>query len=104
MRHVTGLRAPAFLTAGIARVPWRTFLFADMGAALVGVPLSFWLAYLFTSQIQAIMADVHRAERWLGLGGLFVLTIMLVVKLWFWYRHPPIDTLVHRGDGKAEEA
>jgi len=99
MRHVTGLRAAAFLTAGIARVPWRTFLLADMGAALVGVPLSFGLAYLFTSQIQSIIANVHRVEGWLGLGALFVVTIMLVVKLWFWYRHPPIDTLVHDGNG-----
>jgi membrane protein DedA with SNARE-associated domain len=104
MRHVTGLRAAAFLTAGIARVPWGTFLLADMGAALVGVPLSFGLAYLFTRQIQAILADVHRVERWLGLGALFVLTVVLLVKLWRWYHHPPIDALVDTGDGMAEKS
>jgi hypothetical protein len=43
---------------------------ADAGAALFSVPLVFGLAYFFTNQIQAIMADVHRAERWLRLAGL----------------------------------
>ena len=41
VRHVMGLRAAAFLTAGMARVPWWRFLLADAGAALVGVPLGF---------------------------------------------------------------
>jgi membrane protein DedA with SNARE-associated domain len=69
-RHVMGLRAAAFLTAGIARVPFWKFVVADACAALVGVPLAFGLAYFFTDQIKAIAADVHRAERWLGLVGL----------------------------------
>jgi membrane protein DedA with SNARE-associated domain len=37
VRHVVGLRAAAFLTAGIARVPFWKFM-ADAGAALIGVP------------------------------------------------------------------
>ncbi len=63
-RHVVGLRAAAFLTAGIARVPFPRFLLADAGAALVGVPLAFGLAFFFTDQIQQVVAGVHRAERW----------------------------------------
>jgi uncharacterized membrane protein len=43
------------------------------------------LAYFFTDQIKAIMADVHRAERWLGLGGLLALAAMLVVGVWRWH-------------------
>jgi hypothetical protein len=39
----------------------------------VSVPLVFGLTYFFTNQIQAIMADVLRAERWLGLAGLLAL-------------------------------
>jgi len=68
-----GLRAAAFLTAGSASVPFWKFVVADVGAALFGVPLAFGLAYFFTDQIKAIMADVHRAERWLGLAGLLAL-------------------------------
>ena len=81
-----GLRAAAFLTAGSARVPFWKFVVADAGAALVGVPLAFGLAYFFTDQIKAIMADVHRAERWLGLAGLLALAAMLVVGVWRWHR------------------
>jgi membrane protein DedA with SNARE-associated domain len=85
-RHVMGLRAAAFLTAGIARVPFWKFVVADAGAAVLGVPLGFGLAYFFTDQIKGIMSDVHRAERWLGLAGLMALTVMLVVGVWRWNR------------------
>jgi glycerol-3-phosphate O-acyltransferase / dihydroxyacetone phosphate acyltransferase len=85
-RHVMGLRAAAFLTAGSASVPFWKFVLADAGAALIGVPLAFGLAYFFTDQIKAIMADVHRAERWLGLAGLLALATMLGVGVWRWHR------------------
>ena len=85
-RHVMGLRAAAFLTAGSASVPFWKFVVADAGAAVLGVPLAFGLAYFFTDQIKAIMADVHRAERWLGLAGLLALAAMLVVGVWRWHR------------------
>lgn len=75
-----GLRAAAFLTAGSARVPFWKFVVADAGAALVSVPILFGLAYVFTDQIKAIMADVHRVERWLGLAGLLALAAVLVVR------------------------
>ena len=54
-RHVMGLRAAAFLTAGIARVPFWKFVVADAGAAALGVPFGFGLAYFFTDEI-----DSHR--------------------------------------------
>jgi membrane protein DedA with SNARE-associated domain len=85
-RHVMGLRAAAFLTAGIARVPFWKFAVADTAAAVLGVPLGFGLAYFFTDQIKAIMADVHRAERWIGLAGLVALAVLLVVGVWRWNR------------------
>ena len=85
-RHVMGLRAAAFLTAGSASVPFWKFAVADTGAAFFGVPLLFGLAYFFTDQIKAIMVDVHRTERWLGLAGLLVLAAMLVVGVWRWHR------------------
>src|SRR5437016_3463085 len=81
-RHVMGLRAAAFLTAGRANVPFWKFVVADTGAALFGVPLAFWSAYFFTDQIKAVMTDVHRAERWLGLAGLLALATMLGVGMW----------------------
>jgi membrane protein DedA with SNARE-associated domain len=55
------------LTAGIAGVPFGRFVAADCGAALVGVTVIFWLAYLFTDQLTEALADVRRVERWLAL-------------------------------------
>lgn len=78
-RLVMGLRAAAFLTAGMARVPFWKFVVADAGAATLGVPFLFGLAYFFMDEITAIVADVHRVERWLGLAGLLVLAAVLVV-------------------------
>ena len=88
-RHVTGLRAAAFLTAGIARVPFWKFILADAAAAAVSVPLAFGLAYFFTHQISAILADVHRVERWLALAGLVVVAASLVVYAARWNRRVP---------------
>jgi len=75
-------------------VPFWKFMVADVGAALVSVPLMFGLAYFFTDQIEAIMADVRRAERWLGLAGLLALATILGVGVWRWHRRvvkEPLD-------------
>ena len=85
-RHIVGLRAAAFLTAGIAHVPFWKFVATDGGAALLGVPFSFGLAYFFTDQVGAILADVHRVERWLALGGLLTLAAALAVMARRWTR------------------
>jgi membrane protein DedA with SNARE-associated domain len=71
-RHVIGLRAAAFLTAGIARVPFGRFLAADTAAAVVGVPVVFGLAFFFTAQLRQILADAHRVERWVAVLALGV--------------------------------
>jgi membrane protein DedA with SNARE-associated domain len=79
VRHVMGLRAAAFLTAGIAHVPFWKFLAADGGAVLVGVPLTFGLAYFFTDQLEAVLADVRRVERWVTLFAVVAAAAALVL-------------------------
>ncbi len=81
-RHVVGLRAAAFLTAGIARVPFWRFISVDTVAALVGVPVSFSIAFLFADQLEQVMADVRRVERWLVLYALVALAAWLVYLAW----------------------
>lgn len=78
-RHVVGVRAAAFLTAGIARVPFVRFIVVDAAAALVGVPVSFGLAFFFTDQLERVIADVHRVERWLVIAGLVAVAAWLGV-------------------------
>ena len=63
----------------MARVPFWKLILADAGAAAVSVPFVFALAYFFTDQIGAILADVHRVERWLALAALIGLTGGVVV-------------------------
>jgi membrane protein DedA with SNARE-associated domain len=81
-RHVMGLRAAAFLTAGIARVPFWKFILVDAAAALLGVPTGFALAYFFTDQVDAILRDVRRVERWLTLLALVALAAWIGVLAW----------------------
>jgi membrane protein DedA with SNARE-associated domain len=81
-RHVMGLRAAAFLTAGIVRLPFWKFLLVDAATACVGVPVGFGLAYFFTDQLQAILEDVHRVERWLILVGFVALAAWLTRLVW----------------------
>ena len=101
-RHIMGLRAAAFLTAGIARVTFWKFVVADTGAAALGVPFLFGLAYFFTDQIEAIVADVHRVERWLALAGLLLLAAVLVISVWRGKRHLVTERLEgEQGEGPA---
>jgi membrane protein DedA with SNARE-associated domain len=83
---VVGLRAAAFLTAGIAHVPFWRFIVADTAAALIGVPVSFGIAFLFTDQLERVLSDVHRIERWLALYALLVLAGWIGYLVWRQYR------------------
>jgi membrane protein DedA with SNARE-associated domain len=76
-RFVAGFRAAAFLTAGIVRIPFWKFLLVDTVAALVGVPLGFSVAYLFTDQLPAILHGVHRVERLLVLAAMVALAAII---------------------------
>jgi membrane protein DedA with SNARE-associated domain len=66
-RHVMGLRAAAFVTAGVVRLPFWKFLLADGTAIAYGIPLNFGLAYFFTAHLRVILNDVRRVESWLVL-------------------------------------
>ena len=81
-RHVTGLRAAAFLTAGIARVPFGRFLSADAAAALFGVSTIFGLAFFFAAQMRQILAGTHRVERWAALLALLAVIAWIAVRVY----------------------
>jgi len=79
-RHLMGFRAAAFLTAGISRVPFGKFMAVDTAAAMLGVPAGFGLGFLFTDQLEGILNDVRRFERWLVLLGLVAIAIFIAVR------------------------
>ena len=63
-RHVIGVRAAAFLGAGVVRLPFWKFLAADGAAISYGIPINFFLAYFFTRHVNAILKEMHRVEHW----------------------------------------
>jgi membrane protein DedA with SNARE-associated domain len=81
-RHLMGLRAAAFLTAGVARVPFWTFFLTDAGSAMLSVPLGFVLAYLFTDQLEELLTDVRRTERWVGLAVVVMVALAAAFAVW----------------------
>ena len=66
-RNVMGLRAAAFVGAGVVGLPFWKFAAADGAAIGYGVPLNFGLAYLFSRHLHAVLAEVHRVEGWVAL-------------------------------------
>jgi len=87
-RHVMGLRAAAFLTAGISDVGFGKFLAADAVAAALGVPFSFGLAYLFADRIERVLADVRHLEHWAVLLAATALAGWLGTRAWLRARRP----------------
>jgi membrane protein DedA with SNARE-associated domain len=82
-RLVMGLRAAAFLTAGLVRVPFLRFVAVDVAAVLVSVPLAFGLAYAVADSVAVALARVHEVQLWVG-GG--VLLIGAAWMLAWWHR------------------
>lgn len=80
-RNVMGLRAAAFIGAGVVRLAFWKFLVADGMAIAYGVPLNFTLAFFFSAHLHAVMAEVHRVERWLMFAGLTAAAAVIYVAL-----------------------
>jgi membrane protein DedA with SNARE-associated domain len=80
-RHVIGLRAAAFVMAGVVRLPFWKFALADGVAIAYGIPLNFAIAYFFSEHLHAILADLRRVESWIALvllaGGAAWLSVVL---------------------------
>jgi membrane protein DedA with SNARE-associated domain len=74
-RHVMGLRAAAFLTAGIVRLPFGKFVIVDTATATVGVTFGFFVGYAFTEHLMAMVRGVHRIDRWLALASLLAVAL-----------------------------
>ena len=65
-RLIMGLRAAAFLTAGLVRVPFPRFLLVDLTAVLVSVPLSFGVAYAIADSVVVALARVREMQLWIA--------------------------------------
>jgi len=73
---VPGLRAPTFLAAGIAGMPYRRFIAADVVGASISVGLMIFLGNRFGGLLPVIMKDIDEAHR-LVAGGLMALALVI---------------------------
>ena len=63
-RHVAGIRFPTFLLAGVSRIGFGKFLFWDGLAALISVPLWFWLGHAFSENWETIHQKISGWVAW----------------------------------------
>ena len=96
-RHVVGLRAAAFVTAGVVRLPFWKFAVADGVAIGYGIPLNFAIAYFFTAHLHAILSDLRRIESWIALALLVGVAAWVSIVL-----RRRSHRLLSPGDGSGE--
>jgi membrane protein DedA with SNARE-associated domain len=89
-RFLVGLRSPFYLTAGILRVKYRWFLFADFLCASVVIGGFFGLAYLFGDRITGLIQSL---ERGFTLVAVAVTLVALAVVAFFSFRRRRIQML-----------
>lgn len=89
-RFLVGLRSPFYLTAGILRVNYRWFLFADFVCASVVIGGFFGLAYLFGDRITVL---IQKAERGLTAVVLIAIAVTIAVIAFFSFRQRRIRML-----------
>ena len=89
-RFLVGLRSPFYLTAGILRVNYRWFLFADFICASIVISGFFGLAYLFGDRITVL---IQKAERGLTAFVLVAVAVTFAVVAFFSFRQRRIRML-----------
>ena len=83
-KFVPGLSTVAPPLAGLVRMPFSRFLFFNTMGAVLWAGTSIGLGYVFSRQLEAIVAAVSRAGDWLQLTILLLAAYLL---LKWWSRH-----------------
>jgi membrane protein DedA with SNARE-associated domain len=77
VRFCTGLRAPAFVAAGMSGMRYRRFLLADALAAAIHAPLLVWIGWRFGA---VALDDVKAAVRWILIAILALAGALLAAR------------------------
>jgi len=75
-RHLLGVRAQVFLSAGVMRMPAIKFLMADAASAILTVTLMVGIGYLGGNSIEVLRKDMTRIEH--------VAVVVLILLLMSW--------------------
>jgi membrane protein DedA with SNARE-associated domain len=89
-RFLVGLRSPFYLTAGILKVKYRWFLFADLICATVVIGGFFGLAYLFGDRVTGLIQSAEKGFTAVVIG---VVLVALAVIAFFSFRQRRIRML-----------
>ena len=84
MRFMYGMRWAGPILLGMSDLPWPRFLaFNLLGAALWGLGVA-GAGWLFGHAAEALLGEVHDAEKWIVLA---LVALLGGVALWRWWRH-----------------
>lgn len=98
-RFLVGVRGPAYIAAGVVRMPLRRFILCDLVAATLVVGLFFGASYYFGERMASM---IHDAERTVTL---IVLLVAAVAGLWVLRRNREglFERVVDDEDDEAAE-
>ncbi|MCM0606965.1 MAG: DedA family protein [Xanthomonadaceae bacterium] len=83
-RFMPGLRAPVFFSAGVLKVPFKTFFFYDGSAALISVPLIIGAVYKFGDELDQVVRVIKKIE-----GGIVIVIAVVILGImgkWYFSR------------------
>ena len=84
VRFMYGMRIAGPILLGMSDLPWPRFLlFNQLGAALWGLGVA-GAGWLFGHAAEALLGEVHDAEKWIVLA---LVALLGGVALWRWWRH-----------------
>lgn len=78
-RHVAGFRGPTFALAAIHGISYPRFIFWDMLALVISLPLWMGLGWFFGDSIDQLMNHTATAERLITLGVLGAVVVGLAI-------------------------
>lgn len=80
-RFMPGLRAAVFFSAGVLKIPFRTFFFYDGIAALLSVPLLVGIVYYLGDFANTVIRTIQRAEY--GIAVVIFSVIFFFLGKWY---------------------
>ena len=89
-RFMPGLRAPVFFSAGVLKVPFRTFFAYDGTAALISVPLIIGAVYTFGDELDQVVKVIKRVEG--GIVMVIAAVILAIALKWYISRKRKIQS------------
>jgi membrane protein DedA with SNARE-associated domain len=96
-RHVAGFRGPTFAIAAIHGISYPRFIFWDMVALAISLPVWMSLGWFFSGEIDALMTHTATAERLFTVGALGLVLLIVVA-------HTIVSFVRRRRQDRAERA